>query len=356
MAITKRTDTKRKPWKVSWRDADGSQRSRSFATRREAQAFDAEIVGAKARGLGTPARASRVTVADWLPRWFSTYSAEWAATTRRQRAYECDRWIVPYLGSTRLGDLSARTIRDYRAAILEAGCTPQHANAVMRILSAALGAATLEDLLAANPCLGIRALPTLRTRSRALTPDQVEAIRAELEPGRDRLVVAVMAYAGLRPAEVCGLEWRHVAPGLLHVEQSVQFGRIVSTKTRRPRSVPLLDVLAEDLEELRGEPDAMVAPGDRGGLLDWHNWSGRVFRPVVRRLGLEVVPYDLRHTFASLALHEGRSLAWVSRALGHASQTTTLDHYSHMYEDAQVSTGLPMADAIRAARAGRVCR
>lgn len=356
MAIRKRTDTKRNPWQVTWRERDRSQRSRSFATRREAQAFEAEIIGSRSRGLSTPPRASRVTVGEWLPRWFAAYSAEWAATTLRQRAYECDKWIAPYLGAVRLGDLSTRAIRDYRARILEDGCTPAHANGIMRILSAALGAAASEDLLPANPCLGVRSLPSVKSRARALTPDEVEAIRAELEPGRDQLIVAVMAYAGLRPAEVCGLAWRHVAPGLLHVEQSVQFGQIVSTKTRRPRSVPLLDVLADDLEAMRGPSDAMVAPGDRGGLLDWHNWSGRVFRPVVRRLGLEVVPYDLRHTFASLALHEGRSLAWVSRALGHASQTTTLDHYSHMYEDAQVSTGVPMVEAIRAARAARACR
>lgn len=356
MAIRKRTDTKRNPWQVTWRERDRSQRSRSFPTRRDAQAFQAEIVGARARGLSTPPRASRVTVDEWLERWVRSYSAEWAATTLRQRAYACDRWVSPYLGSERLGDLSARTIRDYRSAIMADGVSAAYANSILRILSAALGAAAADDLLPANPCSGIRSLPVYRERARALTAEDVEAIRAELEPGRDQLIVAMMGYAGLRPAEVCGLQWRHVAAGLLHVEQSVQYGRIVSTKTRRPRSVPLLDVLADDLEAVRGDADAMVAPGDRGGLLDWHNWTGRVFRPVVRRLGLTVVPYDLRHTFASLALHEGRSLAWVSRALGHASQTTTLDHYSHLYEDAQVSTGLPMAEAIRAARAAQDSR
>ena len=40
------------------------------------------------------------------------------------------------------------------------------------------------------------------------------------------------------------------------------------------------------------------------------------------------VPYDLRHTFASLLLSSNAPLLYVSRQLGHAKATTTLDHYA----------------------------
>lgn len=355
MAIRKRSDTKGKPWQVIWREADRKQRSRSFGTRREAQAFEAEVIAAKSRGLDTPARATKVTMNEWLERWLTTYRHEWAATTLRQRAYEADKWIAPYLGNLRMGDLRQRTIRDYRAAILEDGCSPAHANGIMRILSSCLSAAAAEDLLPANPVLGIRALPAHREKARALTPLQIETIRAAMQPGRDRRIVSIMAYAGLRPAEVVGLEWRHVTDSVLHVEQSVQFGQVVSTKTRRSRTVPMSDLLAEELAG-GGEPDSLVVTGDRGGFLDWHNWTGRIWRPTVRELGIDAVPYDLRHSYCSMALHEGLSLAAVAASMGHANQTTTLDNYSHMYQESQVATRLPMSDAIRAARAELAAR
>jgi hypothetical protein len=40
------------------------------------------------------------------------------------------------------------------------------------------------------------------------------------------------------------------------------------------------------------------------------------------------VPYDLRHTFASLLLSNNVPLLYVSKQLGHAKPTTTLDHYA----------------------------
>jgi integrase len=40
------------------------------------------------------------------------------------------------------------------------------------------------------------------------------------------------------------------------------------------------------------------------------------------------VPYDLRHTFASLLLSCNVPLLYVSKQLGHAKPTTTLDHYA----------------------------
>jgi integrase len=356
VAITKRTDTSRKPWKVSWRERDGRQRSRSFGTKREAQAFHADITRSKALGLSTPLGPSKVRVADWLERWFTTYGREWAATTRRQRAYLCDKWVLPYIGDERLGHLSVAAIRDYRSRILDDGSTAKNANKVVRVLSSALTAAVDEELLPSNPCASLRSLPTHRTRTRALEPIQVERIRDVLDDERDRRVVSIMAYAGLRPAEVCGLTWAHVRHGVLIVEQSVQFGQIVSTKTNRWRTVEVSDMLADELEPYRGDDAAMVVLGDRGGLLDWHNWSSRQWRPVVRRLGIDCVPYDLRHTAASLWLHEGRSLAWVSKALGHSSQTTTLDHYSHVYDEAQLATGQPVSEAIRTARAALVAQ
>ena len=40
------------------------------------------------------------------------------------------------------------------------------------------------------------------------------------------------------------------------------------------------------------------------------------------------VPYDLRHTFASILLSSNVPLLYVSKQLGHFKATTTLDHYA----------------------------
>jgi integrase len=63
--------------------------------------------------------------------------------------------------------------------------------------------------------------------------------------------------------------------------------------------------------------------------------------------------YDLRHSFASLLLHEGRSVTYVARQLGHAATLTlTLNTYGHVIDELDDSPHIPAEDAIRAACSG----
>ncbi|HEY0343928.1 MAG TPA: hypothetical protein VGC59_04740 [Solirubrobacteraceae bacterium] len=62
-------------------------------------------------------------------------------------------------------------------------------------------------------------------------------------------------------------------------------------------------------------------------------------------------PYDLRHSFASLLLHEGRSVMYVARQLGHDARLT-LSTYGHVIDELDDSPQIPAEDAIRAARSG----
>jgi hypothetical protein len=60
-------------------------------------------------------------------------------------------------------------------------------------------------------------------------------------------------------------------------------------------------------------------------------------------------PYDLRHSFASLLLHEGRSVIEVARQLGHGADVL-LGTYAHVIEELEDRPQLPAEDAIREAR------
>jgi integrase len=50
-------------------------------------------------------------------------------------------------------------------------------------------------------------------------------------------------------------------------------------------------------------------------------------------LSKDLVPHDLRHTAASLAISAGASVKAVQRMLGHSSAQITLDRYTHLFDD-----------------------
>lgn len=60
-------------------------------------------------------------------------------------------------------------------------------------------------------------------------------------------------------------------------------------------------------------------------------------------------PYSLRHSFASLLLHEGRSVIYVARQLGHDGRLT-LGRYGHVIDELDEQPRLEAEAAIRAAR------
>jgi integrase len=158
--------------------------------------------------------------------------------------------------------------------------------------------------------------------------------------------VSVLAYAGLRPQELRRLAWTSVKERTLLVGAS---------KTGRRRSVRLLEHLAEDLAAWRqaSPPSTTVFPAEHGG--DWtaegfNKWRDRVFLPAMRAVGLDRArPYDLRHSFASLLLHEGRSVIYVARQLGHGADLT-LTTYGHTIDELDDAPRSGADEAIGAAQ------
>jgi integrase len=70
------------------------------------------------------------------------------------------------------------------------------------------------------------------------------------------------------------------------------------------------------------------------GPIHERNLVQRSFKPLIERASLpDIRLYDLRHTFATLALREGVPARLVSEQLGHASVAFTLDVYGHVLEE-----------------------
>jgi integrase len=68
-----------------------------------------------------------------------------------------------------------------------------------------------------------------------------------------------------------------------------------------------------------------------GGLLDPDNIRSRVFYRCLEKAGLRRVRiHDLRHTYASMLLQQGESLAYIRDQLGHHSIQVTVDIYGHL--------------------------
>jgi integrase len=112
------------------------------------------------------------------------------------------------------------------------------------------------------------------------------------------------------------------------------------------REVILAPTLAKGLRE-RWLASRYKAPRDfvfgntLGRGLDYRD-VGEAFRQTIKRAGLEapgkLTLHSLRHGFASLLIANGLNVVYVSRQLGHANPSITLEVYAHLFERADHAT------------------
>jgi len=87
---------------------------------------------------------------------------------------------------------------------------------------------------------------------------------------------------------------------------------------------------------------------------DYRNWRKRIYRPAALNAGLDAGrPYDLRHSFVSLLIHEGVSIVEAARQAGHSPEEC-LRTYAHTFEEFDPAERTPAATAIAQARERRL--
>jgi integrase/recombinase XerC len=164
---------------------------------------------------------------------------------------------------------------------------------------------------------------------------------------RDRAVLALMAYGGLRVSEVCGIR-------VGDVSLSERRGVVkVIGKGEKERTVPLASEARKAVEEyLMTSPPSPLSETERGGpsttlrsAQDASIWSGkqgegmtartveRMISELGRQAGVEVTPHRLRHTCAKRMINGGVDVTVVAGILGHERVETTRRYVLPSLED-----------------------
>ncbi|GAA4475386.1 hypothetical protein GCM10023094_12780 [Rhodococcus olei] len=188
-------------------------------------------------------------------------------------------------------------------------------------------------------------LPAVSRMPRLLTPVEVQTILDACEHRRDRLLFALLYDAGIRIGEALGLRHEDLAAA----EREVTVRRRVNANGARakspyPRTIPvsgaLIRLYADYLNLEYGELDSDYVFVNLWGRPHGRAMTYSAVHALVRRLrrdtGIDFDPHWYRHTYATRLLRDEVPVEVVSKLLGHASVTTTVDIYAHLSsEDAR---------------------
>ncbi len=168
---------------------------------------------------------------------------------------------------------------------------------------------------------------------------------------------------GMRQGELLGLKWSDLdcKQGLLQVQRQLtkkKGGGFEFTAPKTKAGTRRLDLGESALRVLRDhrqqqylemqsvgddwQDNDLVFPSTIGTPYNRSNLRKR-FKLILDEAGLpEIRFHDLRHTAATLMLNHGIPVIVVSRRLGHARPSITLDIYGHLIPDKQKEVALLM--------------
>jgi integrase len=369
MSVRKRTWTTpsgeaREAWIVDYADQRGKRHIKTFARKKDADAYRAHVVVDVKAGIHTAERES-ATITEAGLRWIdSGEAAGLERTTLEQYRQHLDLHITPLLGTVRLAQLTVPMVRAFEDR-LRTERSPVMVRKVLGSLSAILADAQERGLVAQNVVRSLRgrrrrgkdrhadkrAKGRLKVGVNIPTRDEIRAIIAHLD-GRWRPMLLTAIFTGLRASEIRGLRWDDVdlKRGEIHVRQRAdRFNAIGRPKSEAgERAIPLLPMVANALREWKLQcPKGglnLVFPNGRGRVENTSNIVQRALHPSQIAAGVTKAGkakytglHALRHFYASWCINRRADgglelpLKVVQARLGHASIQMTADRYGHLF-------------------------
>jgi integrase len=164
------------------------------------------------------------------------------------------------------------------------------------VLRAILSAAVDADVLAVNPCRGVKLPAHARKEIRFLSADELERLADEM-PDEYRPMIHLAGVLGLRWSEVAGLRvgridflrrTLEITETCAEVNGKLMFAPVKTKASRRTLNMPqfVVHMLSEHLAARgRPEPDGLVFVAPEGGPPRRSNFRLRVFDPAVSAPG-----------------------------------------------------------------------
>jgi integrase len=354
--IYKRADGR---WEAKLRLPDGIRKSAYASTQGEARHELTRLT--RERDLGLPIlHNERLTLGAFLNDWLERHSASVRYRTARRYSESLRLHVIPKLGRVPLTKLSAaqieRLYHDLRTKPAKKNGEPLSAATVNRVhtaLHAALEDALDKGFIPGNVSDQARRPKEEKHQSRVFTPDEFYTFLDAIQGDRFEAIYLLAITTGMRAGELLGL--RHsdldLTRGVLRVAGTLgpgergglELGETKTDSSRRTLAlVPeVVDALKRRKKEQAAErlassgawPDQnLIFTRPNGQPIDGRNFPRLYFFPLLKRAELPRLRFhELRHSAATIALHEGVPLAEVSATLGHSSQRTTLGIYSHAF-------------------------
>lgn len=342
---------------------------------------------------GTYCDKDNITFTSWMLKWLDVYAKPGIkpSTYTSYKTY-INGHIAPYFHNTKLQDLQPDRLQQFlnykstdgRLDGREGGNSAKTVLNIKNMIHAALKQACINGLISRNIADLVKTPKQVKKEMRVLTIEEQTALIKAAHNDRYGIPIILALYTGMRVGEVLALKDEDLQldgdSPVIHVRSSMKreykdgispdsaefFGDSDENKTVLMRSSPKtytsirdIPLIPEAVEILKQQLEYTAEDKDRAGMaysdygFVFSNPLGQPFDQrtyadsfdrIVKAAGIDktiqlgtndvsVGFHTLRHTFATRAVENGMDILVLSKILGHAQASTTLNKYGHVLAD-----------------------
>ncbi|KHK01326.1 tyrosine-type recombinase/integrase [Desulfovibrio sp. TomC] len=316
---------------VSYRDADGKQRTKTFGTgregKRQANKFDEEIKARKKVEAPLPVLVPGAKVyLDQLAQAYINAKKSEGRSVRwlQELATLLKKHFIPVFAQRPVDEIRfEEVIEIIRKEYADRSQTTR--SRYLSYLKMVFQYGVDYELTLKNPLKRWKK-PKERPRDTKLTVTDLMTIKDVARPHL-AWAIEVAWNLGVRTgeSELLALTWNDI-------DWEGSSIKVYATKTKTTRIIP---IAPEFMERLKGVREKAQCEH----VIEYQGKPMRKFRrslkTAVEKAGITypVIMYDIRHLFATVLLREGGDVAAVSKLMGHASVKMTVDQYYHLLGD-----------------------
>lgn len=342
---------------------------------------------------GTYCDKDNITFTGWMLKWLDVYAKPGIkpSTYTSYKTY-INGHIAPYFRNTKLQDLQPDRLQQFlnykstagRLDGKEGGNSAKTVLNIKNMIHAALKQACINGIISRNIADLVKTPKQSKKEMRVLTIEEQESLINAARSDRYGIPIILALYTGMRVGEILALKQEDLvlegSEPVIHVRASMKreykdgitnndgefFGDNADNKTILMRSSPKtytsirdIPLIPEAVEILKKQHqyieedkfNAGMAFTDHGFVFSnplGHPFDQRTyadsFERIVKAAGIDktiqigtndasIGFHTLRHTFATRAIENGMDILVLSKILGHAQASTTLNKYGHVLAD-----------------------
>jgi len=311
-------------------------------------------------GRSPTAAKSDMKFGEWIDIWFKSYCAPGLReSTMEGYRLLIYRHIIPEIGEIPINRLTQADLQRFYTQLkssgrlrntdtLGIGLSDRTVRACHQKCIAALDKAVEQKLISRNPAVGCKLPPKKSAKIKVLDHEEIYRFLQQAKyEGYYELMLLELA-TGLRRGEILGLQWNDLdeETGELRVERQVTRvnGKLTVVPPKTKHSVrtimlpiPIVNVLLDYKKNINSKWMFPSPVKEEDEPRDPQSLYHRT-QLILQHAGCKKIRFhDLRHTFATMSLENGMDVKTLSAIIGHISSATTLDIYSHITNEMQVS-------------------